>query len=478
MTANPFSRDQAGPLPGNLKQLDRPMHEVLGKFIHGCSSNPATRTAATAALVLSLWQLRGKALTPQIPSMLLLRPEGTGPDPIDKFVRMLIDDEKNNEPRVQKEGLFMQRPIDHAPKAMANAVVTRRSLGQNIRPGDLGRRLEAQTAEETFRAARVTAHGHGRSRRYRNAWHPDYGLLTDADDQLVLRLNEDEDRSAFCRDLLEEPVKLVSPWGIGAHLFPTAKTISISGALTTDLWSRKHAGMGLASGLPLFVLPHFADAPLKETGLNALRCFAMIWQNARLLPVETDLRLPGSDWVRRYHLALRERLAVSPLPAMFPILQAIHQLEEICRRIVGAASGPGTTEEAAHSLHHDLYHHTLRGLVIGVASHRWFGVGLMPGEKSDEMRKKAGQLLARLRSEGPVTMTDLLKNFHLKKHERDALLEALSGQGLLQVDGSTVAATSYRDFVEGLYASEEFPAVESAMDRRPDAAAAKARKVG
>lgn len=380
VTANPFSRDQAGPLPGKLKELDRPMHEVLGEFIHGCSPDPVTRTAATAALVLSLWQLGGRALTPQIPSMLLLRPEGSGPDPIDEFVRTLSDDERHNEPRVQKEGLFMHRPIDHAPQAMENAVLIRRSLGQNIRPDDLGRRTEAEAAEEKFRAARVTAHGYGRSRRYRKAWHPDYGLLTDADDQLVLRLNDDEDRSAFCRDLLEEPAKVVSPWGIGAHLFPTTKTISISGALTVDLWSSDLAGMGLASGLPLFILPHYADEPLCATGLNTLGCFAMIWQSYLLPPVEADLRLPGSDWVRRYHLALRERLAVSPLPAMFPILQAIHQLEEVCRRIVGVACGPGTTAEAAHSLHHDLYHHTLRGLVIGVASHRWFGVGLMPGD--------------------------------------------------------------------------------------------------
>lgn len=472
MIANPFSLEQAGPLPATLKELDRPMHEVLGEFIHGCSPDPATRTAATAALVLSLGQLGGRALTPQIPSMLLLRPEGSGPDPIDEFVRTLIDDERHNEPRVQKEGPFMQRPIDHAPKVMENAVLIRQRLGQNIRPDDLARRLEAEAAEEKFRVARVTAHGYGRSRRYGKAWHPDYGLLTDADDQLVLRLNNDEDRSAFCRDLLEEPGKLVFPLGIGAHLFPAPKTISISGALTTDLWSRKHAGMGLASGLPLFVLPHVADAPLRATGLSALRCFAMIWQNARLLPVEADLRLPASDWVRRYHLALRERLAVSPLPAMFPTLQVIHQLDGICRRIVGVAMEPGTTDEEALALLHDLYHHTLRGLVIGVASHRWFGVGLMPGEEREETRKKARRLLARLRTEGPATMTDLLKNFHLKKHERDALLKALSGQGLLQVDGSTVAATSYRDFVEGLYASDEFPAVESPKDRVADGATA------
>jgi len=97
------------------------------------------------------------------------------------------------------------------------------------------------------------------------------------------------------------------------------------------------------------------------------------------------------------------------------------------------------------------------------AENALFGMGLMPGAKWVALRKKAARLLDRLRHEGPVTKTDLLKNFHLCKQERDVLLEQLAGQGLLRVDvdGRTVAATTYREFVEGLYASEEFPAVES-----------------
>jgi len=146
---------------------------------------------------------------------------------------------------------------------------------------------------------------------------------------------------------------------------------------------------------------------------------------------------------------------------MFPILQAIHQLEGICKRIVGVARGPHSTEDETVALLSDLYHHTLRGIVIGVASHLWFGVGLMPGEERVEMQKKAARLLYRLRREGPATKTDLLKNFHLFAPERDLLLEELAGQGLLRLDGPTVAATSYREYVEVLYASEEFPAVES-----------------
>ena len=53
-------------------QLKEPMHEVLADFIHGCSPDSATRTVAATALVLSLWQLQGRAFTPEVPSLLLL----------------------------------------------------------------------------------------------------------------------------------------------------------------------------------------------------------------------------------------------------------------------------------------------------------------------------------------------------------------------------------------------------------------------
>ncbi len=461
MKNNPFSPEQAGPLPEKLKQLDRPMHEAFADFIHGCSTDPATRTAATAALVLSLWQLSGRALTPHPPSMLLIRPAENGPDSIDGFVRALIHNERNNEPRVQTEGPFLNAPIDRAPRAMQNAVITRRNLGEQIPTGTPGMRLEAERAEEKFRAAQRTGHGYGRCRSYGKAWHPDYGLLTDGSDPLILRLNDDEDRSGFCHDLVEDPGKIVFPQGLGTNLFPTTKTVLISGAMTTDLWTGKLARPMLQSGMPFFVVPHVADAPLRDTEFNQLQCFATIWENTPLPAVETALRLPGSDWVRRYHVALRKRLAVLPVPAEFPVLQAIHQLEEVCKRIVGLAWGPHTTEGVAFALYQDLYHHTVRGLVVGIASHLWFGVGLMPGEERVEMQKKAARLLYRLRREGPATKTDLLKNFHLFAPERDLLLEELAGQGLLRVDGDSVAATSYREFVEGLYASEELPAVES-----------------
>ena len=41
------------------------------------------------------------------------------------------------------------------------------------------------------------------------------------------------------------------------------------------------------------------------------------------------------------------------------------------------------------------------------------------------------------------------------------LLQRFSEENLVHVDGRHVVATSYREFVERLYASEEFPPVEN-----------------
>jgi hypothetical protein len=463
MNANPTSPSfpQHGfTFPTKLKELDRPMAEILGDFIHGCSPDPSTRTVATTALVLGLWQLIGRAITPP-PSMLLLRPETGGSDPIDDFIRSLVHNESNNEPRVQTEGAFTCAPIELAPRAMTNAFRKRQSLGEHIPPGNRGKKLEAEAAEERFRAAQVTGYGYGRARCYSKAWHPEYGLLTDPDDQLILRLNSEEDRLAFRRDLLEEPEKLLSPQGPGLNLFPTIKSISISGAFPRELWTSELARHILSSGLPFFVLPHVATTPLGGNSLNPLHCFAMIWQGTPLVPVIPSPRLPYSNWIRQYHVALRKRLAAFPVPAEFPTLQSIHELEEVCKRIVGVACDGTTTQEQALALLHDLFHHTLRGLVIGMASHIWFGVGLLPGEEQEALRAKAARLLRRLRQNGPVTKTELLKNLLRNKRDRDAVVEALTDRGLIRVEGDTVAATSYREFVEGLDASKEFPAVES-----------------
>jgi len=459
-TTNPFLPPQGFTVPPKLQDLARPKIEVLADFIHGCSPDSATRTTATAALTLGLWQTHGLALTTP-PSMLLLRPAEGESDPIDDFVRALIHNEDENQPRVQTEGPFLHAPIELAPKAMENAFRRRQKLGEHISPDNLGRHLEAEAFEQKFRAAQVTSYGYGRARCYSKAWHSVYGLLTDADDQLILRLNNEEDRLAFRHDLLEEPEKILFPQGPGLNLFPTIKTVSISGAYSSESWTSELARTALSSGIPFFVLPHVADSPVPDSLLNQLRYFATIWQGTPVLPVAASLRLPYSKWIREYHVALRKRLAAFPVPAEFPTLQSIHQLEKVCMRIVGVACDATTTQEQTLALLHDLYHHTLRGLVIGMASYIWFGVGLLPGEGQEDVRMKTARLLCRLRQNGPVTKTELLKNILRNKRDRDAVVEALTEPGLIREEGDSITAVSYEHFIAGLYASDEFPAVEN-----------------
>ena len=70
-----------------LERVGKPTHEVLSNLIHHCSPDPATSTVTAAALVLSLWQLRGRTVSDHVPSMLLLDAGEEGPDPVDEFVR-------------------------------------------------------------------------------------------------------------------------------------------------------------------------------------------------------------------------------------------------------------------------------------------------------------------------------------------------------------------------------------------------------
>ena len=121
----------------------------------------------------------------------------------------------------------------------------------------------------------------------------------------------------------------------------------------------------------------------------------------------------------------------------------------------------GADLEELGALARDVYGHTLRGMAISVAGLRWFGRGLDLGPECEPLRDKTIKIISRLRSKGATSKSDLLRNFHLKKHERDPLLARLVEERIIRVDGKEVAATTYGEFVEGLYGLEEFPQVKA-----------------
>ncbi len=97
---------------------------------------------------------------------------------------------------------------------------------------------------------------------------------------------------------------------------------------------------------------------------------------------------------------------------------------------------------------------TLRGLIIGIAGLAWHGLGFDPGVSQE----KAVKVLEHLREKGPTTKSDLVRYApRIPKAERDILLERLTAEDLLNVDGTMVTATTYPEFVAALYARDEFP---------------------
>ena len=75
----------------------------------------------------------------------------------------------------------------------------------------------------------------------------------------------------------------------------------------------------------------------------------------------------------------------------------------------------------------------------------------------DTARGEALRVLGYLRDKAPMTKSELLRRAHLDKGLRDTLLGRFAAEGLVRVEGKTVTATSYREFVEALYAREELP---------------------
>ncbi len=61
-----------------------------------------------------------------------------------------------------------------------------------------------------------------------------------------------------------------------------------------------------------------------------------------------------------------------------------------------------------------------------------------------------------LRRGGTTPCSTLLKNLHLKKAERDLLLDSLARENLVRVEEKEVSATTFAEFVAGLHQRDEF----------------------
>ncbi|MGB6220925.1 hypothetical protein [Haloferula sp.] len=440
-----------------LEHASEPLHRVLSDLIAGCSSESGTSTMTTAGLVLSLCQLRGRAMSEHVPSLIFLNAGEAAPDPVDEFVKDFVHDEEANNPG--ENGYTAGIPIkpEHAPAIMERAIRERRDLGYRRELDPLSER-NAQAHENAYREASKSAHGTGGARAYSRAWAKGFGLLTDKDDQVILRLNEAPDRAAFRHDVLKDPGRLLMPEGVGQHLLMARKTVTVSGSLTVDLWDEELVTGIIKLGLPVVFLPHTGKEPLTIPNAAAMKVLPGLWRDVPAPCARTSLRLPPINWFVAHTKDVRQRLHLLPGDGAyeFAIQQLLHQLGSACDQIAQySGNNHETTPEQISALYWDLHARSFRGITLGMAALAWHCLGFDTGCP----REKALKVLSYIREKGSVKKSDLLlaKGSRVDAATRDILLERLAAEDLIRVEGKTVTATSFEDFVMALHSRPALP---------------------
>lgn len=443
----------------DLSQLEKssePAHQVFSKLIHHCSPEPGTRTAVTTALVLSLWQLRANTLSEHVPSLILLNAGKSAPDPVDDFIATFTGDRaaKIQGNTKDRHGL----PIDpeKAPRIMANAIIHRERLGPASKHDFLDMR-SVEAWEGRYQDAKRVAFGTEAARPYSQAWFDEFGFLTDENDVLIARLNGEADRAAFRRDVIKDTSKLITPSGVGRGLLTVPKKVSVSGSFTEDLWDEELVMSIIKLGLPILFVPHIAKQPIAVSNPWALDAFPNLWRDAAVSPARTSLELPPTDWYESHLKDIRRRLHLLPGPGTyeFAVLQVLHQLNSVCSQIARHAGNNHTATGAdIIALFTDLRALAFRGITLGVAALAWHGLGFDPGCP----REKAVKVLHGLRSKGSMSRNEIRRIHHLEnKEQRDILLERLAAEDLVRIDGQTVTAASFEEFVTALHSRPELP---------------------
>jgi hypothetical protein len=436
-----------------LEELNDPAMSALAKAVHGCSKDPTERTLTATLLVTSLCQLSGWRMMSRSPSTIVVSARDLTPDPIARFVGGLIPQLSEPLTGLCSHGAFNGRHAKDAPRAMEQAIVLK---------GDLGKVSPLNAADhrvwrDLYFAAQSAGFGSGPCRNYAKAWHELFGLMTDSCDDLILRIESPEDRTAFRKDVVGEARRLRQPMGYGPSLTWVPKHISLFGSLASSDWDTPLANSLVNLGLPLLVLPSSAaQLPcIPSTGLQFIaRCMPKYLAE----PLDEPANFLQTPWFDRYAEELRSRLSFLPLTYDYSMHKLARQLYPACLRIANwCGTYSGTDIGGIAAMAKDLCGHSLRGLVLSVAGLAWHGLGFDTGCPHREFMR----VLDYLRLRGPMSKSDLHHRGHIENSKtRDKLVERFEAENLIRVDGRNVKATTYGEFVESLYAREKLPQPE------------------
>jgi hypothetical protein len=436
-----------------LEQASETMHKALADFIHGGDADSAGRTVAVSTLLFSLWQLSGSSMTLQPPSLVLINAhDGGGIAPMDALAAQLVKTGNYHGPQVHREGMFAHGTPKQARPAMANALENREERRQHATFPWVEQQV--QTLEECFYAAQRTGFGHGRTRSYGGAWDEIFGLITERDCQVILRLDSDGDRAAFRQHVIGDPLKLQAALGYGPGLTTVSKRLCVSGALKPSEWDRELAEHTLGLGMAMIFLPDPVRKPCVDSLHPTFETMTSMLPRVRANALEDPANFVSGPWFARYATYLRSRLRSLPDDYDFLMQRMARQIFPVSLRLANwAGKYSGASGEESEAIARDLCAHALRGLAISVAGLAWHGYGLNDGIP----RQEAMRVLDNIRATGPMSHSDVARGNRISKETRNQLVKCFAAQDLVKIDGKLVTATTYPEFVEALYAREEFP---------------------
>lgn len=215
-----------------------PMADV-GRFMHECAEDPATRVMATTALVLALSQTAGPAMISHPPGFLLINGGNEPVDPIDAVMKNLIG-MTPSQPRPKAETFERNR------QTMKALLIQKKQQTPNPVYDHFGLPQSGECPlAAMFSTALADNHGRGRAGWYADRRDTDYGWVTDASGHSILRLDRAEDRRQLREDVRLNPERLIHPIGYGAEMKEVSKKLSLAGSLPAAEWDN-HLADGIA----------------------------------------------------------------------------------------------------------------------------------------------------------------------------------------------------------------------------------------
>jgi hypothetical protein len=423
--------------------------QPLAKFLHNCSPDADTRTMAAAMFAITHWQVAGIATGSRLPWLLMVNAAGATVDPLDAAAGYFAVGMDSMEPKEQGSGPMLGATPQQALNRMLTAVAQCRELKFNSADDEQFYRQH----QEIFSAAKSYLFGSGRAGHYARMRHDQLGWMSDHSDDIILRLDRPEDHAAFRSDVMEHPERLLKTNGYGSSLMWCQKVLMLSGSLDPTQWDGEFVRQLLNAGHPVVFLPHLAETAIdvgSKCGELAMGRIRLAQQ--RLPPFPFAHRLSDASWCRHYEQLMRSRLRELPGDYEFAILQAVRDLEMACSVLAIRFDRQDVSSKEWLDTFRELYAKTLRAITIGLASLAWHGLGIDAGCGKDLTFK----LVQHLQIKRTVSRRDLLVRFQsLTSVTRDAVLERLAAEGVVELEQKTVSIVPLKDFVRGLFLRPE-----------------------